>query len=218
MKLYGIPAIDEDPDLYFNHEYGVAWQADMTVTARYDAAYYRKCASYDGQDIGEALNRGRIAFVGRHYAGRSLDVGIGSGEFVRKRPQTWGFDINPIACQWLAEHGRLATDLDCFGALTFWDVLEHLPDMRVYLRHVHLHGYLFASIPVFQNLKNVRESRHYRPGEHLTYWTRDGFVRWMTQQGFMLLEESDFETQAGRDSIGSFAFRRIAWPTGSNCN
>lgn len=212
LDLHGIPALAEDHDLCFNAEYGVAWQADMAVTAQYDAAYYRKCASYDGHEIGDVLNRGRIEFVARHYSGRMLDVGIGSGEFVRRRPFTWGFDINPEACRWLAEHGKLATDLDCFAALSFWDVLEHLPDMRVYLRHVHLQGFLFASVPIFEDLARVRESRHYRPGEHLTYWTQAGFERWMTQQGFLLLERSDFETRAGRDSIGSFAFRRIAWP------
>ena len=34
----------------------------------------------------------------------------------------------------------------------------------------------------------------------------------MARHGFELLEVSNFETKAGRDSILSFAFRRHRWP------
>ena len=61
-------------------------------------------------------------------------------------------------------------------------------------------------------LRAVRASKHYRPGEHLLHFTEEGFVAWMRMHGFQLLECSDFEMQAGRESILSFAFRRFAWP------
>jgi hypothetical protein len=33
--------------------------------------------------------------VARHHQGKVLDVGIGSGQFVETRPETWGYDVNP---------------------------------------------------------------------------------------------------------------------------
>ena len=59
---------------------------------------------------------------------------------------------------------------------------------------------------------SIRDSKHYRPGEHLYYFTELGFAQWMARHGFELLEVSNFETKAGRDSILSFAFRRHRWP------
>jgi len=62
--------------------------------------------------------------------------------------------------------------------------------------------------PIFPDLTAIRASKHYRPGEHLYYFTEDGLVRWMALHGFLLRERNDFETRAGRDSILSFAFLR----------
>lgn len=205
---------ERDGDLMLCRPHGVAYQADRDHVVAYDAPYYDKCAGYDGTPIGDALNRGRVEFVARHFGpGRVADVGIGSGQFIRSRPNTYGYDVNPVAIEWLKRSDLWAQPLQHFGALTFWDVLEHCPDPGLYLDCVQLHGYLFASIPTFTDLARIRESKHYRPGEHLYYWTADGFALWMHAHGFLLLEVSDFETRAGRESITSFAFKRYAWPT-----
>ena len=58
------------------------------------------------------------------------------------------------------------------------------------------------------DLNKIRESKHYRPGEHLLYWTEKGFVDWMFEKGFRFLEKRTFEIQAGREDILSFAFIR----------
>lgn len=204
-----LPA-EQDGDLMLCEQ--CAYQRDMTSTIAYDEAYYRKCANKDESAIADLLNSIRIEFVARHYAGTVLDVGIGSGEFLRLRGQTFGFDVNPVAIEWLKRRDLWSEHLDHFGALTFWDVLEHLEDPGAYLRRVQLHAFVFASVPIFSDVRAVRASKHYRPGEHLYYWTRDGFVEWMQAQGFLLLEANDYETRAGRESIISFAFKRNRWP------
>lgn len=192
---------------------GVAYQADMTCSVAYDEAYYAKCQGYEGQTIAERINAGRIALVDKHYgSGCLLDVGIGSGEFIKRRPGTFGFDVNPVAIEWLKRNDLWADRLDHWGAMSFWDVLEHLPEPETYLKHLWLHSFLFASLPVFDDLARVRESRHYRPGEHLYYFTERGFTEWMGRHGFLLLDVQSFETEAGRDNIKSFAFKRVAWP------
>ena len=210
----GFPA-EYDDDLMLTL-CGVAYQKDMTPTADYGAEYFDKCAGYEGSAIGEAINAARIALVARHYAGRVCDVGVGSGAFVAARPDTVGFDINPRAVEWLRDRGLLAAHPGGFAAYTFWDVIEHLETPADYLGLVPLHGYVFISLPIFDDLRGVRSSRHYRPGEHLYYFTHEGFVFWMGLHGFCLLETNTDETAAGRESIRSYAFKRAQWPSSSN--
>ena len=211
--IAAFPAV-ADGDLALCREQGVAYQIDQSALVDYGEAYFEKCRGYEGQQIADRINAGRIDFVARNFGpGRVCDVGIGSGEFIRRRPYTFGTDVNPAALQWLRETGRLATDLDSFGAFTFWDVLEHVPEPESYLRRAYLHAFVFLSLPIMESLDRIRESKHYRPGEHLYYWTEPGLIEWMALHGFRLLESSDFETQAGRESIRSFAFRRFKWPT-----
>ena len=211
--IEAFPAV-ADGDLVLCPEHGVAYQRDQTALVDYGEDYFEKCRGYEGQEIADRINAGRIAFVLRHFGpGRMLDVGVGSGEFIKRRPHTFGIDVNPAAVRWLREAGRLADNLDCFGAYSFWDVLEHVPTPEDYLRHCYLRSFVFLSMPIMPSLDRIRESKHYRPGEHLYYWTERGLVEWMAWHGFVLLEASDFETRAGRESITSFAFRRLKWPT-----
>ena len=70
-------------------------------------------------------------------------------------------------------------------------------------------------VRVFEDLADIRKSRHYRPGEHLYYFTDRGIVSWMAMHGFDLLERDWFETRAGRESIATYAFQR-AWSIDGN--
>lgn len=194
---------------------GVAWQADMSgERIAYDARYLAKCEAYADSEISAAVNAGRCALMMRHMPeGASvLDFGAGSGQFMRVA-KAWGlevcgFDVIPETVERLASSGQFADDVAAFSAITAWDVLEHLEDPFEAIRRIRRDCLLFVSVPVFDDLSRIRESRHYRPGEHLYYWTADGFIGWMAQRGFHLLESSDHEVKAGRDSIGAFAFRR----------
>jgi hypothetical protein len=199
-----------DADLLLLLDAGMAYQIDQTVTVPYDGEYFNKCAAYEGQAIANAINAGRAALVARHYGdGLLLDVGVGSGEFVKTRPNTLGYDVNPVAIKWLKEMRRWR-DIAWtqWPACTFWDVIEHVQVPEEYFVNMRSGAYLFTSLPIFGDLTRIRESKHYRPNEHLYYWTQEGFVRWMAWHGFSLLDVDDFETRAGREAILSFAFRK----------
>lgn len=191
-------------------DHGVAYQRDMSRLIDYGDAYFENYVAMEGQEIARKLNAGRVRLVDTHAGPerKVLDVGIGSGEFIKSRPNTFGRDVNPKAITWLKRHGKLADDIRDFNAFTFWDVLEHVEEPNRYFRRMAEHSYLFASLPIFKDLDDVRASRHYKPNEHLYYWTEQGFIDWMKLYRFRLLERSDLETQAGRDSILSFAFVR----------
>lgn len=190
-------------------EHGVAYQADREHLVAYDAEYYDRCSSYEGQEIANRINAGRIALVEKHYGSELVvDIGVGSGEFIKRRGNTFGHDVNPVAIEWLKRNGLWADRLDEFCAFTMWDVVEHLETPEEILRHVPVYGWVFFSLPIFPHLGCIRQSRHYRPGEHLTYWTAEGFITWIRQHGFLCRDHQTFEIEAGRDSIHSFACKR----------
>lgn len=201
---------EADGDLMLCHDRGIAYQRDMSVKVPYDDAYFNKCASYEDQEIARKINAGRIDLVNKHAGAqtRVLDVGIGCGEFIKKRGNTFGVDINPRAVAWLKEHELYSDDFGAFAAFSFWDVIEHIEDPVHYFRAMPDGAYLFTCLPIFSDLKRIRDSRHYRPGEHLYYWTERGFIDWMALHRFELLERADYEIAAGRDSIVSFAFKK----------
>lgn len=203
----------EDDDLMLCDRNGVAYQADMSAgRVPYDSDYLAKCRAYEDLPTAKAVNAGRCALLMRHLPeGASvLDVGAGSGAFVRAAA-SWGFDacgfdvIQDTADE-LRAAGVYAEDLSVFDAVTLWDSIEHMEDPGRPLREIRKGSLLFVSVPIFADLRTIRASKHYRPGEHLYYWTAQGFINWAALSGFRLLEQSTHETDAGRDSIGAFAF------------
>jgi hypothetical protein len=181
--------------------------------APYDADYFARYGRQAESEIGRALMDFRADFVARHWTGALVDVGIGSGAFVERRlamqQPTMGYDVNPDAIAWLAARNLFVDPYrPRVSALSLWDVLEHIPDFRPLLRNVT--RWLFVSLPIFADCDHVLRSKHYRKDEHYWYFTRDGFLRAMRNEGFVLVEESDQETRIGREDIGAFALRRAS--------
>lgn len=205
----------QDADLMLCEKRGFAYQRNMAAgRVEYDADYFKKVEAYDGTPIAKAVNAGRCELVARHLEAPAavLDWGAGSGAFLRDAAAAGysvkGYDLNLQALQRLTDRGLLSKDPYLFDAVTLWDTIEHMEQPEAVLKSIRKGAHLFASVPVFEDLRKIRESKHYRPGEHLYYWTAKGFADWLGLYGFRLLEQSDHETIAGRDSIGAFAFRR----------
>lgn len=206
---------DKDADLNLCLHRGIAYQRDMKISAKYDEDYWNKCAKYETENPERfrAVNQGRLDFVNKYCKGADLlDIGIGAGHFLKARNDqnqpTRGLDVNPYAKKWLQENDLWSDNFPGFKGFCLWDVIEHLEQPERMFRHMGYGSYLFTSIPVFEDLKKIRESRHYRPGEHLYYYTDKGFVEYMALWGWRLVEKRDFEQRAGREQIMSYAFCR----------
>lgn len=205
----------KDGDLVICKHRGVAYQRNIAqqLPPGQNAEgenYFDHYAALDGSEIAKRINEGRVALVNKYVGEETevLDVGIGCGQFIEARPNTLGNDVNPKAIQWLGERDKLAENLERFRAFTFWDVLEHVAEPARYFKHMRDGSWLFACLPIFKDLDLVRKSKHYKPGEHLYYWTEPGFIEWMALYRWRLRERSIQEIIAGRDSIMSFAFVR----------
>jgi len=205
---------EKDGDLRLCLHRGVAYQKDVTEKFEYGDAYFEHYKRLEGTEVATRLNAGRCALLARHAAPEAtvLDIGAGSGTFVRTALR-WGFDakgfdVIPRTVAELKREKLFASDADGFDVVTFWDSLEHIDDPETVLRRINKNAMVLVAIPIIEDLTKIRESKHYKPGEHLFYCTDAGFVDWMALHGFRLLERSTHEVDAGREAIGAYAFRR----------
>jgi hypothetical protein len=96
--------------------------------------------------------------------------------------------------------------------LTFWDVIEHIPNPEAMLENAR--RFVFVSLPVVPGDGPPPAGwKHLRRDEHCWYFTRRGFIEWVEAHGFECVEHNTMESLLGRDDIGTFVFRRKhSWP------
>jgi hypothetical protein len=117
--------------------------------------------------------------------------------------------VNPAGIEWLdAERLYVDPHRVPLDAVSLWDVLEHIPDFRRLLANVR--EWVFVSLPIFTDAEHVLRSKHFRPAEHCWHFSQPGLLYAMKWCGFDLVSQSKFETDLGREDIGTFAFKRQA--------
>jgi hypothetical protein len=174
----------------------------------YSGSYFEKYVQMDQTPMGFQLTKARCNLVERHYQGTDIiDVGIGGGAFCIESG-AYGYDVSQEAVQWLKERGTYLNPYESkCTALTCWDSLEHVLDPVALVQCAK--KYVFVSMPIYKDREHCVNSKHFKPGEHLHYWTQDGLIDWFARLGFVCMEISGIETQLGREGIGSFAFKRF---------
>lgn len=215
------PGICDDPVFNAHAEQDLVWLPSLGVgylpvtEQPYDADYFAKYEGYALTPMGRAITAARVALVERHAQRRNLlDVGIGSGDFLDaiggRDIARFGFDVNPVAVEWLRERGLFLDPYDVsVDVLTFWDSLEHIPDVHRMIANAR--RWVFCSLPIVPGDGPPRADwKHYRTDEHCWYFTRRGLIRWMDAQGFDCVECNASEDLLGREDIETFAFRRRA--------
>lgn len=179
------------------------------IEAPYDQAYFDKYLGYEDTEVGKRLTEARVALVQRHWLGAVMDIGIGSGQFIKAMPPELvkGFDINPAGVRWLQERGLFCNPYhQVIEAGCFWDSLEHIKHPDLVLDSIC--SWVFISIPIFTDRAHVLRSKHFRTDEHYWYFTEEGLTQYMSKWGFERIEISRIELECGREDICSYAFRR----------
>lgn len=191
--------------------YGVHLPDENTVVS-YDDAYLDKCKDREETEVGKKLVDLRGELTHKHlWLSEVVDVGVGAMSFIKQRAsvqlKTRGYDINPFIVGVLKDAGLfvdvMTTQVD---NVTCWDSLEHMLSPEAMLKNVRKK--VLMSIPIFDSAEHVVRSKHYKPGEHIWYFTEAGLLRWMREQGFGLIERNRDEERYGREGIGTYVFAR----------
>lgn len=173
----------------------------------YDKDYLQKFKDYEQDPKTDKLNELRREFVDVYIQGQFLlDYGCGACTFIKSRPNTYGFDLIPETIEQLKDLEKYFKPICCLPNICFWDSLEHIPDPSIILKHVL--EYAFISTPIYKDVESVFTSKHYKPNEHLWYFTMRGLINYMKENNFIHIAYYDLESKIGRKSIGTFAFKR----------
>lgn len=204
----------QDGELLVCQHAGVAYDPNP-LPFQYDERYWMEYQSRSQTEIGKRINDFRCDLAAGYAFDSILDVGVGSGSFLiemerRGHSPVYGYDVNPLAIAflktmgwWLDPYCSLLSDIQC---VTLWDVLEHMPEPHKLLKRLPEDCYLILTLPIFDDVRRIRESHHYKPGEHLTYWTADGLARYLGQHGFSRVECRSDEIALGRKQVKTFVF------------
>lgn len=191
----------------WSEELGRGWHTRPAM--RYEGAYFAHYQKLDDTQMGGLLTQARLDLVERYTRTcEGVDIGIGGGRYVLESCGD-GYDVCEDAVKWLETMGSYVDPyLAPVDHVTCWDSLEHIPDPALLLANVR--KWLFVSLPICESRDEWATSKHYKPGEHVHYFTQQGFLRWCAEQGFECVEMNRVESDLGREGIMSFAFKRVA--------
>lgn len=191
----------------------LTWFPDLGVgyypvtPVRYGSEYFKKYIGYSNTSMGASITQARVDLVKKYYDGDVLDIGIGSGHFVEKHGNAYGYDINPDAINWLENCGKYRNlYAEKHNSATFWDSLEHIKNPLDAITKIN--NFIFVSIPIFNSVEAILSSKHFRKDEHYWYFTEKGLVHWFSRNGFDCVEANSVETGIGRSEIRTFVFRK----------
>lgn len=185
---------------------------DEKTVVRYDDTYLDKCKEREATSVGKLLILLRSNLTDTHLPNREVvDVGVGACGFINHRNgrlhRTLGYDVNqPVVEALKKKNAFVDVMVEPVDNVCCWDSLEHMLSPEAMLRNVRRK--VLMSIPIFDSAEHVVRSKHYKPGEHIWYFTEAGLIRWMREQGLDLIERNRDEERYGREGIGTYVFSR----------
>ena len=130
-----------------------------------------------------------------------LDYGSGVGWFRAWRPAwatVWSYDIG--------KYPQTGLQLRLYDVVCFWDVLEHIPDFKAIEPVLALSNHVALSIPMAK--EGLLDWKHFKPGEHLHYFTEESLVALFHEYGFTPVVTSTEIECPPREDILTALFKR----------
>lgn len=172
------------------------YQDPPEIKVFYDSQYVAD--RYDRYASASAMSYLRTGFVKSFSSnGTLLDVGYGNGDFIKAAMKAgfdaFGSDVHGLGEKYGVREVPLANTKN-WGVVTFFDSLEHFADFSVVRGLCERATLVVVSVPqmpVWWPSARIREWRHYRPGEHLHYFTLESLQALFSRK--VLLAASDVE-------------------------
>lgn len=157
----------------------------------YNREYYERFADRGQSEIGRRIYQSRWNLIEKHCHGnmRLLDYGCASGAFhksSRNGFECYGYDINP--------YSEFKDRPERVEILTMWDVIEHINTPVDIIRDINP-DWVFVSTPNVEGVTDIESWRHYRPKEHLYYFSLESLEGVLKKAGYKVIEHNYIEGQ-----------------------
>jgi hypothetical protein len=180
---------------------------DANYVATYDTDAYRR-----DNDRLQAMRYAFAVACHGHTPGKIFDYGCGNLAFVNyARQSSWavGYDITGLP--------GTVTELQAASVYTFWDALEHVPDLDAVLSAIDCET-ICISLPWCHyhrdGLQWFDTWKHRKPNEHLHHFDADSLTQLLAKHGFTNRRALSFHEDIVRKGDGrlpnilSMGFRR----------
>lgn len=145
----------------------------------------------------------RWKFVEEINADTVLDYGSGCGFFKAFAPE--GVKVDTFDIMRVPQTGVTRNQYDL---VTFWDVLEHIPDLPGMKSIFEKTNYVALTVPIKPDNVSWEEYKHFKPGEHIHHFQEDYLRAVMkTVFGFDIIKIGTPECPP-RSMISSFLCKR----------
>lgn len=194
------------------------------LVSQYGEDYKEEYLRRESLNSNGPLQLTRWRMVASHVPrGKILDMGCGVGAFLKAAPRSYmgfGVEINSTEVEHCRQQGlNVSADIPVeeFDAITFWDVLEHFPDLNFIhnLKGTFLKkgGFVFITVPNFtpELLTTIKEWKHYKPNEHIHCFSEKSIAAFCEKFGFQYIRQS-FDESAIRQpykSIASYVIQNL---------
>lgn len=138
----------------------------------------------------------RWSFVEECNVKRVLDFGCGVGWFKAYAPpkiKVDTFDIGPYVFTGIRE--------DEYDLICFWDVLEHLENFNEIEELLKKTKYVAITVPLIPQGQSLKTWKHFKPGEHLHYFTMDSLDALFYKYNFKRIKSNFSECPPRKDII-----------------
>lgn len=168
---------------------------------RYDLAYYENMLRQYSATA-EMISKIRWEWIAEFKPRTVLDYGSGVGWFKAWAPQgitVYSYDTG--------EYPQTGIELLMYDVTCFWDVLEHIRDFDVIEPILALSRNVAGTVPIKPEDIAFSNWKHFKPGEHLHYWTEETLTGLFGRYGFSLLK-TGYPECPPRQEVLSFAYTR----------
>ena len=168
----------------------------------YDLEYYENMLRQYSRTA-EEISKIRWNWISEVDPAVVLDYGSGVGWFRAWRPK----GIKVYSCD-IASYPQTGTQFLMYDVVCFWDVLEHIPDFTVIEPILALARNVAVSIPLIPQEESFSTWKHFKPGEHLHYFTPSTLDALLAKYGFELRKAGQPECPPRKD-ITSVLYAKI---------
>jgi len=168
---------------------------------KYDINYYEKMLRQNSKSA-ERISRVRWKFISPLNPKYVLDYGSGVGWFRAYRPEGVKVDTYDIG-----DFPQTGITQSFYSVVCFWDVLEHMANLSEIEGILNMTNYIALSLPVKPDSQPLRSWKHFKPGEHLHYFSEQSLDDIFEKYNFNLLLKGKPECPPRKDIL-SLVYQR----------